>query len=117
MRIAILGGSFDPIHLGHLQIAKTALKKLAIDEVWFMPTFSTPLKQGQQASFADRCFMIKRAIYGYRRMKVCTLEQQLGGTSYTIAVSYTHLDVYKRQAMKPCWRLFAMVMRKHLSNS
>ena len=44
MRIAILGGSFDPIHLGHLQIAKTALKKLAIDEVWFMPTFSTPLK-------------------------------------------------------------------------
>ena len=79
MRIAILGGSFDPIHLGHLQIAKTALKKLAIDEVWFMPTFSTPLKQGQQASFADRCFMIKRAIYGYRRMKVCTLEQQLGG--------------------------------------
>ena len=84
MRIAILGGSFDPIHLGHLQIAKTAWKKLAIDEVWFMPTFSTPLKQGQQASFADRCFMIKRAIYGYRRMKVCTLEQQLGGTSYTI---------------------------------
>ncbi|MFR5080276.1 MAG: nicotinate-nicotinamide nucleotide adenylyltransferase [[Clostridium] innocuum] len=45
MRIAVLGGAFDPIHNGHLQIAKQALKQLRVDEVWFMPSAATPLKQ------------------------------------------------------------------------
>ena len=51
MRIAVLGGAFDPIHNGHLQIAKQALKQLRVDEVWFMPSAATPLKQTQAASF------------------------------------------------------------------
>ena len=48
MRIALLGGSFDPIHEGHLRIAKTALAKLPIDEVWFLPCKDAPLKKGQK---------------------------------------------------------------------
>lgn len=84
MRIAILGGAFDPIHKGHLQIAKVALKKLPIDEVWFMPSAETPLKPSQIACFQDRCAMIQAAIRPYRHMKLCTLEQELGGISYTI---------------------------------
>ncbi len=84
MRIAILGGAFDPIHKGHLQIAKVALKKLSIDEVWFMPSAETPLKPSQIACFQDRCAMIQAAIRPYRHMKLCTLEQELGGISYTI---------------------------------
>lgn len=84
MRVAILGGSFDPVHKGHLQIAKTALKKLAVDEIWFMPTFSSPLKDAQSASFHDRCAMVKRAIHPFRRMRLCTLEGEWGDASYTI---------------------------------
>lgn len=84
MRVAILGGSFDPIHVGHLQIAKTALKKMAIDEVWFMPAMDTPLKDHQSASFYDRCQMIALAIKPFRHMKLCTLEGEREERSYTI---------------------------------
>lgn len=84
MRIAILGGAFDPIHKGHLQIAKTALKKLPIDEVWFMPSAESPLKPSQTADFQHRSRMVMEAIRPYRHMKLCTLEQELGGISYTI---------------------------------
>lgn len=84
MRIAVLGGAFDPIHNGHLQIAKQALKQLPVDEVWFMPSAATPLKQEQAASFQDRAAMISLAIKPYRHMNMCTLEHELEGVSYTI---------------------------------
>lgn len=84
MRVAILGGSFDPIHNGHIQIAKTALKQLSIDEVWFMPAKSTPLKDRTMCAYTHRVQMIKRAIKPYRHMHVCTLEGELEGRSYTI---------------------------------
>lgn len=84
MRIALLGGSFDPIHEGHLRIAKTALHKLRIDEVWFLPCKDAPLKDGQQVSFQHRCAMVKWAINPYRKMQLCTIEGELEGISYTI---------------------------------
>ena len=84
MRIAVLGGAFDPIHNGHLQIAKQALKQLRVDEVWFMPSAATPLKQTQAASFSDRAAMVALAIRPYRHMKLCTLEHELEGVSYSI---------------------------------
>ncbi len=84
MRIALLGGSFDPIHNGHLFIAKTAIKKLNIDQVWFLPCKDAPLKSGQYASFKNRCEMIRNAIKPYRKMKLCKIEGELEGISYTI---------------------------------
>lgn len=101
MRIAILGGAFDPIHKGHIQIAKQALKKLAIDEVWFMPSASAPLKDGHCVSFADRAEMVKRGIRPYRHMRLCTLEGELGKVSYTIN---TVKALQKRYPMHSfCW--------------
>ncbi|MGX8834776.1 nicotinate (nicotinamide) nucleotide adenylyltransferase [Amedibacillus sp. YH-ame6] len=101
MRIAVLGGSFDPIHVGHLQIAKTALKKLSIDEVWFMPTKETPLKEGQCASFQDRAMMVKLAIQPYRHMRLCTLENEWEDRSYTIR---TVKELQRRYPMHTfCW--------------
>ncbi len=84
MRIALLGGSFDPIHNGHLCIAKTAIKKLNVDQVWFLPCKDAPLKDGQYASFKNRCEMIQYAIEPYRKLRLCTIEGTLEGTSYTI---------------------------------
>lgn len=84
MRIALLGGSFDPIHAGHLEIAKTALKKLAIDEVWFLVAKDSPLKDGQQVSFQHRYQMVKNACRPYRHFKACDIENERTGKSYTI---------------------------------
>ena len=84
MRIAVLGGSFDPIHKGHIQIAKMALKKMRIDQVWFMPAKDAPLKDHQSVSFYDRCQMVRCAIRPYRHMKLCTLEGERREKSYTI---------------------------------
>lgn len=84
MRIAVLGGSFDPIHAGHLQIAKQALQQLAIDDVWFMPTSQTPLKDGQCGSFEQRSEMVRRSIQPYRHMSLCCMEGKRSGHSYTI---------------------------------
>lgn len=84
MRIAVLGGSFDPVHNGHLAIAKQALKHLPIDAVWFMPTRDTPLKERVITPFAQRAAMISLAISPYRKMHLCTLENEREGTSFTI---------------------------------
>lgn len=84
MRIAILGGSFDPVHKAHVKLAKEALKKGGVDQVWFMPTWETPLKDRLFCSYEDRCAMLERAISPYRKMHLCTLEKELGAPSYTI---------------------------------
>ena len=51
MKIGLLGGTFDPIHNGHLAIAKTALKRLRLDQVWFIPSLKTPLKDRELTPF------------------------------------------------------------------
>ncbi|MEG0265426.1 MAG: nicotinate (nicotinamide) nucleotide adenylyltransferase [Erysipelotrichaceae bacterium] len=84
MHILILGGSFDPIHKGHIQIANEALKHHLGDEVWFMPTFITPLKERELTPFQHRVHMIKMAIKPYHKMKCCVLEANRKGCSYTI---------------------------------
>ncbi len=83
-KVAILGGSFDPIHNGHIEIAKKVRKALCIDEVWFMPALLTPLKDRTLTPFKDRCEMIKLAIKPYRKFKLCTLEKTLSVPNYTI---------------------------------
>lgn len=84
MKIALFGGSFDPIHEGHLQIAKYALKRGIAQEVWFLPSYDAPLKDGQCASFKQRLAMIALAIYPFRRkMKVLDVEGRSHGKSYT----------------------------------
>lgn len=84
MRIAVLGGSFDPIHTGHLSMAKEVLKRKLADEVWLMPAEKNPLKDRKVTDYQIRCQMILSAIHPYRKMKLCTLESELPVPSYTI---------------------------------
>lgn len=84
MRVGILGGSFDPIHNGHMQMAKNAKKQLHLDEVWFLVAYDTPLKDRKLSTFDDRCKMVKLAISTYPCFKICTIEQEFEGKSYTI---------------------------------
>ncbi len=84
MKVALLGGSFDPVHYGHLQMAKEAMKVLKVDEVWFIPAKKTPLKDRTLSLDEDRVAMLKRALSAYPHFKINTLEMQREGTSYTV---------------------------------
>ncbi len=84
-RIGILGGSFDPIHIGHVILAETALEAFELEKVFFMPCADQPLKPG--AAHADgeaRKQMILSAIEGHPRFELLEIELERGGCSYTV---------------------------------
>lgn len=84
MRIGLVGGSFDPIHNAHLAMGKWALRKDHCDEVWYIPTVQTPLKDRALTPYEVRAEMVKAAIKPYRHMKLCDIEQSLSAPSYTV---------------------------------
>lgn len=84
MKIGILGGSFDPIHEGHMAMAHEAYKQLNLDEVWVLPTAKTPLKSRDLTDNEHRLNMIYLAIEDFPYIKACTLEMEREGTSYTV---------------------------------
>jgi nicotinate-nucleotide adenylyltransferase len=85
MKIGFLGGSFDPIHLGHLVVAQDTLEGLGLDRVDFVPAAVSPLKGRQlTATAAQRLEMVRLAIKGDARFGVQDLELRRGGTSYTV---------------------------------
>ncbi|MEF3306092.1 nicotinate-nucleotide adenylyltransferase [Paenibacillus sp. GYB003] len=85
MRVGIMGGTFDPIHLGHLLAAERAREEAGLDEVWFMPAGTPPHKPNAPKANADeRLAMVKAAIAGNRRFRAEETEIRRGGTSYTI---------------------------------
>lgn len=84
MRIGILGGSFDPIHEGHMAMAHEAYRQLNLDEVWVLPTAKTPLKSRDLTDNEHRLNMIRLSIEDYPYLKLCTLEMEREGLSYTV---------------------------------
>lgn len=85
MRLGIYGGSFDPVHNGHLALARACQRQAALDEVWFTPTAVQPLKQqGPHATDAERLAMLQLAINSEPAWRICKLEIERGGVSYTV---------------------------------
>lgn len=84
LRIALLGGSFNPAHAGHLYVSETALKKLKLDYVWWLVSPQNPLKaKAGMADFESRLAGAKRLAARNPRIIVTGLEQRLG-TRFTI---------------------------------
>ncbi len=84
MKIGILGGTFDPIHNAHIEIAKNALKQFKLDKVWIMPTPNPPHKDNSTlASEEDRINMIKLAIKRTDGLEFCDYELKLGSENKT----------------------------------
>lgn len=84
-RIGILGGTFDPPHIGHLWLATLAADAMALDRVLFMPAAQPPHKVGQPLSRAtDRLLMTRLAIAGNPLLELCLVEMERPGPSYTI---------------------------------
>ncbi|HEY2883098.1 MAG TPA: nicotinate-nucleotide adenylyltransferase [Pirellulales bacterium] len=85
MRLGILGGSFDPVHYGHLILAECCREQCALDAVWFVPAAVPPHKQNHTLSAAaNRIEMLKLAIGGQEAFSVYTGEIDRGGVSYTV---------------------------------
>lgn len=85
MKIGILGGTFNPIHIGHLILAEEAREKLVLDKVIFVPCYLPPHKDNSDiASAAMRLMMLKLAISGNQYFSVSDIEIKRDGRSYTI---------------------------------
>ena len=84
MRIGIFGGSFDPVHYGHLLLAEYCREQARLDEVWFVPAATAPHKrQSALASGESRARLLRLAIAGHEAFRVSDLELRRGGISYT----------------------------------
>jgi len=82
--LGVLGGSFDPVHLGHLSLAADALAQAGLDEVLFMPVHRQPFKLDTDlAEDSHRLAMLQAAITGKPGFRVSDLEIRSGGISYT----------------------------------
>lgn len=85
MRLGIFGGSFDPVHYGHLLLAEQCRETCRLDRVLFVPAATPPHKlEGLGATSRQRVEMLKLAIAGYERFEVSTVELDRGGISYTV---------------------------------
>lgn len=85
MRVGIFGGSFDPVHYGHLLAAECAREQAHLDRVIFVPAHAPPHKRG--VTFADgshRLAMLSLAIGGHDAFSVSSIELDRGGTSFTV---------------------------------
>jgi nicotinate-nucleotide adenylyltransferase len=85
MRLGILGGSFNPIHHGHLVIAERAAEQARLDRVLLVPAAQPPLKEARDvAPAAERLALVKAAVRGHPLFEVSDLEIRRGGVSYTV---------------------------------
>ena len=84
MRIGILGGSFDPPHVGHLLVAQDALEELALDRLLIVPAAQQPLKGGEQTLAVHRLAMVQVCFAGISRIEVDPIEIDRGGLSFMV---------------------------------
>ena len=104
MRLGIFGGSFDPVHYGHLELASCCQCQAALDQVWFVPAAVQPFKQhGPSASAEDRSAMLRLAIADQPDWRLSTIEIDRGG------VSYAFETVRTIHANHPDWKLFLLL--------
>lgn len=91
-RIALYGGTFDPIHLGHLEVARKVLRLFEIDELWFVLAQLAPHKLTRQVTPAlHRYAMLVLATQAEDRFKISTFELDVPGRGYTVD-TLTHFN-------------------------
>jgi len=103
MKIGILGGSFDPIHEGHLTLARESQRQFKLDKILFVPVFLSPLKFGKTplTTAALRARMVGLSLKGEPSWELCGVELSRSGVSYTVD-TLRHL----RKSFPPPHQLF-----------
>ena len=85
MKIGLFGGSFDPVHLGHLLVAQAAREELDLERLFFIPAAQSPFKpDSKPTSGADRARLLRLALAGKAWCEIDEQELHRGGVSYTI---------------------------------
>ncbi|MDR0915197.1 MAG: nicotinate (nicotinamide) nucleotide adenylyltransferase [Endomicrobium sp.] len=95
-KIAIFGGSFDPIHKAHIQVAQLALQLYKLNTIFFVIAIKPPNKSIQYANIIDRINMLQIATYNLKHMKISLYEVNKHRTVY----SYQTLDYFQRKYSK-----------------
>ncbi len=104
-KLGIMGGSFDPIHKGHLVAAEAMESALGLTQVLFVPAYISPFKLGKgRASGKDRYAMVELAIAGHPSWQATTMELERGGVSYSYD---TIVDL--RKLYGPEWEFYFLV--------
>ena len=125
-RIGLFGGSFNPIHNGHIALAKTLLRQCALDEVWLMVSPQNPLKRHSSDLLDDnlRYKMAEIALEGVEGVKACDYELKLPKPSYTWnTLQHLHEDYPDDEfvmliggdnwALFPKWYRAEVILRNH----
>ncbi len=97
MMIGIYGGSFDPVHIGHLRIAEDVREFYNLQKIIFIPAYHSPLKPESRASAEDRIKMIKISIKNNPYFSIDDLEIKRKGKSYTIDT----IKEYRKKGLSP----------------
>jgi len=85
MRLGLFGGTFDPIHLGHLILAEQCREALGLEKIWFIVAGEPPHKRGvERTSVAHRLEMVRLAIAGNPALEVSDIEAKRSGPSYSV---------------------------------
>lgn len=95
-KVGIFGGSFNPIHKGHTDLARAAFKTLKLNEMLIIPTAHSPHKEAASVSFEERMEMCRLAFENDKGFTVSDIEQRLGGTSYTINTVRALKELYPK---------------------
>lgn len=90
-----MGGTFDPIHIGHLLAAEHAAEQAKLDEVWFIPSYQPPHKSAApRATDQDRWNMVNMAISGHPKFRAVDWEIRKGGVSYSLETAKMLVAAY-----------------------
>jgi len=93
--LGLYGGSFDPVHLGHLLVAQAALDELGLDRLFFIPAAQSPFKpQDQPAPGPIRLQLLRLALAGQSQCEVDDRELRRGGISYTVDTLRGYADQF-----------------------
>ena len=94
-KVGIMGGTFDPIHIGHLILGEAAYEQFELDEIWFLPAGKPPHKRNRsgRASDVQRVEMVHRAIASNPHFVLCTKEMEDQGYTY----SYRTLETMREE--------------------
>lgn len=109
LSVGLYGGTFDPVHLGHLLVAQAALEELGLNRLYFIPAAQSPFKPDQEAAPASlRLRLLRGALAGMDKTEIDPQELERGGTSYSIQ---TARDYARRF---PHARLFWLIGADHV---
>ena len=96
MKIGLLGGSFNPAHAGHVHVSLEAMKRLGLDEVWWLVSPQNPLKTTEgMASYEQRRASAQRMIAGHPSINICEIEQE-NNLQYTAETLRALKQTYRR---------------------